>query len=135
VLLDKVAQIEASGINEYEMTLVIKHFKIALKGCKEYPNKGKSRGKCACFKCGKTCHFIAQCTDNDDRAQEKSAKGKEKKTFYKKKGEAHNGKEWDSDCSSSDSDNEGLAAFNMSMMFPNERHTCLMAKEKKVFFT
>jgi hypothetical protein len=41
--------------------------------------------------------------------------------------------EWDSDCSSSDSENEGLAAtaFNKSSLFPNERHTCLMAKEKK----
>jgi hypothetical protein len=50
------------------------------------------------------------------------------------KGEAHIGKEWDSDCSSSDSDDEGLAtsAFNKSSLFPNERHTCLMAKEKKV---
>jgi hypothetical protein len=46
----------------------------------------------------------------------------------------HLGKEWDSDCSSSDSNDEGLAAttFNKSSLFPNERHTCLMAKEKKV---
>jgi hypothetical protein len=52
----------------------------------------------------------------------------------KAKGEAHLGKEWDSDCSSSDSDDEGLAAlaFNKSSLFPNECHTCLMAKEKKV---
>jgi hypothetical protein len=37
-------------------------------------------------------------------------------------------------CSSSDSEDEGLAgsAFNKSSLFPNERHTCLMAKEKKV---
>jgi hypothetical protein len=50
------------------------------------------------------------------------------------KGEAHLGKEWDSDCSSSDSDDEGLAAsaFNKSSFFPNERHTCLLDKEKKV---
>jgi hypothetical protein len=50
------------------------------------------------------------------------------------KGEAHLGKEWDSDCSSSDSDDEGLAtsAFDKSSLFPNERYTCLMAKEKKV---
>jgi hypothetical protein len=35
---------------------------------------------------------------------------------------------------SSDSDDEGLAAsaFNKSSLFPNECHTCLMAKEKKV---
>jgi hypothetical protein len=48
--------------------------------------------------------------------------------------EAHIGKEWDSDCSSSDSEDEGLAAsaFNKFSLFPNERHTCLMAKEKKV---
>jgi hypothetical protein len=52
----------------------------------------------------------------------------------KAKGEAHIGKEWDSDCSSSDSDNEGLdaSAFDKSSIFPNEHHTCLMAKEKKV---
>jgi hypothetical protein len=33
-----------------------------------------------------------------------------------------------------DSDDEGLAAtaFNKSSLFPNEHHTCLMAKEKKV---
>jgi hypothetical protein len=44
------------------------------------------------------------------------------------------GKEWDSDCSSSDSDDEGLAAsaFDKSSLFPNEHHTCLMAKEKMV---
>jgi hypothetical protein len=54
--------------------------------------------------------------------------------YKKAKGEAHLGKEWDSDYSSSDSDDEGLAtsAFNKSSLFPNERHTCLMAKEKKV---
>jgi hypothetical protein len=54
--------------------------------------------------------------------------------YKKAKGEAHLGKEWDSYCSSSDSDDEGLAAsaFNKSSLFPNERHTCLMAKEKKV---
>jgi hypothetical protein len=46
----------------------------------------------------------------------------------------HIGKEWDSDCSSSDSDDEGHAAsaFDKYSLFPNENHTCLMAKEKKV---
>jgi vacuolar-type H+-ATPase subunit H len=60
---------------------------------------------------------------------------REKKNNYRKaKGEAHIAKEWDFDCSSSDSEDEGLAAsaFNKSSLFPNERHTCLMAKEKKV---
>jgi hypothetical protein len=137
VLPSKVAQVEAVGLNEDEMALIIKRFKTALKGHKEYPNKNKSRGKRPFFKCGKSSHFIAQCPDNDnDHSQEKHGKNERKKNYRKAKGEAHIGKEWDSDCSSSDSDDEGLAAstFNKSSLFPNERHTCLMAKEKKVRF-
>jgi hypothetical protein len=77
-----------------------------LKGHKDYPNKNKSRGKCSCFKCGKSGHFIAQCPDNEnDQDQEK--KGKENKKFYrKKKGKAHIDKEWDSGCSSSNFDDK-----------------------------
>jgi hypothetical protein len=113
------------------MALIIKRFKTALKGRKQYPNKNKYKGKRSCFKCSKFGHFIAQCPDNDnDQAQEK----KGKKNYRKAKGEAHIGKEWDSDCSSSDSDDEGLtaSAFNKSFLFPNKRHTYLMAKKKKV---
>jgi hypothetical protein len=134
-LPSKVAQVEAVGLNEDEMALIIKRFKTALKGRKEYPNKNKARGKRPCFKCDKTGHFIAQCPDNnDDQEQEKHGKREKKKVYKKAKGEAHLGKEWDSDCSSSDSDDEGLvaSAFNKSSLFPNKRHTCLMAKEKKV---
>jgi hypothetical protein len=130
-----VAQVEAAGLNEDEMTLIIKCFKTTLKGRKEHPNKNKSRGKRSCLKCGKTSHFIAQCPDNDnDQRQEKHGKREKKKNYKKAKGEAHIRKEWDSDCSSSDSENEGLAAsaFDKSSLFPNERHTCLMAKEKKI---
>jgi hypothetical protein len=58
--------VEAVGLNEDEMVLIIKRFKTALKGRKEYPNKNKSRGKRSCFKCGKSRHFIAQCPDNDN---------------------------------------------------------------------
>jgi hypothetical protein len=43
VLPNKVAQIEAVGLKDEEMTLVIKHFKSALKGRKDHPNKSKSR--------------------------------------------------------------------------------------------
>jgi hypothetical protein len=134
-LPSNVAQVEAAGLNEDEMALIIKRFKIALKGRKEYPNKNKTRGKFSCFKCGKTDHFIAQCPNNDnDQGQEKHGKREKKKNYRKAMGEAHLGKEWDSDCSSSDSDDEGLAtsAFDKSSLFPNERHTCLMVKEKKV---
>jgi hypothetical protein len=134
-LPSKVAQVEAVGLNEDEMALIIKRFKTALKGRKEYPNKNKTKGKRSCFKCGKTGHFIAQCPDNEnDQAQERHSKKEKKKNYKKAKGEAHLGKEWDSSCSSFDSDDEELAAstFNKSSLFPNERHTCLMAKEKKV---
>jgi hypothetical protein len=132
-LPSKVVQVEAAGLNEEEMALIIKRFKTTLKGRKEHPNKSKTKGKHSCFKCGKIGHFIANFPDNDsDQDQEK--KREKKKTYKKAKGEAHLGKEWDSDCSSSDSDIEGLAAsaFNKSSLFPNEHHTCLMAKEKKV---
>ena len=114
---------EAAGLNEDEMSLIIKRFKTALKGRKEYPNKNKSRGKRSCFKCGKSGHFIVQCPDNNnDQAQEKYGKKERKKNYRKAKGETHIGKEWDLDCSSSDFDDEGLAAsaFNKSSLFPNE---------------
>jgi hypothetical protein len=65
-LPSKVAQVEAVGLNEDEMALIIKRFMTTLKGCKEYPNKNKSRGKRSCFKCGKSGHFIAQCPDNNN---------------------------------------------------------------------
>jgi hypothetical protein len=58
-LPSRVAQVEAAGINEDEMALIIKRFKTAFKGRKEYPNKNKTRGKRSCFKCCKTDHFIA----------------------------------------------------------------------------
>jgi hypothetical protein len=134
-LPSKVAQVEAARLNEDEMDLIIKRFKTALKGRKEYPNKNKAKGKRSCFKCGKTGHFIANCPDNSsDQEQGKGGKKEKKKSYRKAKGKAHIKKEWDSDCSSTDSDDEGLAAstFNKSSLFPNERHTCLMAKEKKV---
>jgi hypothetical protein len=42
-LPSKVAQVEAAGLNEDEMALIIKRFKTALKGRKEYPKKNKKR--------------------------------------------------------------------------------------------
>ena len=128
-----MAQVEAAGLNEDEMALIIKRFKTTLKGRKEYPNKSKAKGKRSCFKCGKSGHFIAQYPDNEND-QGKERHGKEKKKSYRKaKGEAHLGKECDSDCSSSDSDDEGLAAsaFNKSSLFPNECHTCSWQRRKR----
>jgi hypothetical protein len=123
-LPSKVAQVETAGLNEDEMALIIKRFETALKGRKEYPNKNKAREKRSYFKCGKTGHFIAQRPDNDsDQGQEKNGKKEKKKNYRKAKGEAHLVKEWNSDCSSSDYDDEGLAAstFNKSSLFPSKR--------------
>jgi hypothetical protein len=132
-LPSKVTQVKAVGLNKEEMALIIKRFKTALKGRKENPNKNKAKGKRSCFKCGKTDHFIAQCPDNENYQEQENHGKREKKKVYKKaKGEAHLGKEWDSDCSSSDDEGLAASAFNKSSLFSNERHTCLMAKEKKV---
>jgi hypothetical protein len=93
-LPNKVAQVEAARLNEDEMTFVIKRFKTALKGRKEYPNKNKSKGKRSCFKCDKSGHFIAQCPDNgNDQGQEKKWKKEKNKNYKKTKGKAHIGKE------------------------------------------
>jgi hypothetical protein len=43
-LPSKVAQVEAAGLNENEIALLIKRFKTALKGRKIYPSKSKTRG-------------------------------------------------------------------------------------------
>lgn len=133
----KVAQVEASYLNDDEMVLVIRRFKQALKWRKN--NDNKPRGKCAFFKCGNIDHFIANCLDNESDDQEKEKKGKkvEKKKYYiNKKCEAHIGKEWDLNYSSFDSNDEGLTriAFNKTSLFPKVNHTCLMTKEKKVLF-
>jgi hypothetical protein len=59
----------------------------------------------------------------------------EKKRYYKKKGgEAHMGREWDSDKRSTDSSSGKDAAniaINKGLLFPNVGHKCLMAKESK----
>jgi hypothetical protein len=58
----------------------------------------------------------------------------EKKKYYNKKGgEAHIGREWDSDESSTDSSDEDAAniTINKGLLFPNVGHKCLMAKERK----
>jgi hypothetical protein len=67
-----------------------------------------------CYRCGKSGHFIAKCpyTSDSDRDDDKKGKKKmEKKRYYKKKGgEAHMGREWDSDKSSIDSSSDEDAA-------------------------
>jgi hypothetical protein len=91
-----------------------------------------------CYRCGKSGHFIAKCRYSSESDRDEDTKGKkkkEKKRYYKKKGgEAHMGREWDSDESSTDSSsNEDAAniAVNKGLLFPNVGHKCLMAKDGK----
>jgi hypothetical protein len=75
----------------------------------------KPRSKRVCYRCGNSGHFIAKCsyTSDSDRDDDKKGKKKmEKKRYYnKKKGdEAHMGREWDSDESSTDSSSDEDAA-------------------------
>jgi hypothetical protein len=118
------------------MTLIIKSFRQILK-----QRKGKDYKPCSkrvCYRCGKYGHFIAKCpyTSDSDRDEDKKGKKKmEKKMYYKKKGgEAHMGREWDSDESSTDSPSDedtANIAINKGLLFPNVGHKCLMAKDDK----
>jgi hypothetical protein len=127
--------IDVSKLDNEEMALIIKSFRQILK-----QRKGKDykpRSKRVCYRCGKTCHFIAKCpyTSVSDRDDDNKGKKKmEKKRYYKKKGgEAHMGWEWDSDESSTVSSDEGTTniAINKGLLFPNVGHKCLMAKDGK----
>jgi hypothetical protein len=100
--------IDTSKLDNEEMALIIKSFRQILK-----QRKGKDYKPCSkrvCYRCGKSGHFIAKCpyTCDSDRDDDKKGKKKmEKKRYYKKKGgEAHMGREWDSDESSTDSSSD-----------------------------
>jgi hypothetical protein len=127
--------IEASKLDNEEMTLIIKSFRQILKQRrgKDY----KPRPKRVCYKCGKPGHFITKCpmSSDSDKDNDKRRKKKEKKRYYKKKGgDAHVCQEWDSDESSTDSSSDEDAAniaVNKGLLFPNVDHKCLMAKDGK----
>jgi hypothetical protein len=127
--------IDASKLDNEEMTLIIKSFRQILKQRrgKDY----KPRSKKVCYKCGKPGHFIAKCllSSDSDRGDDKKGNRREKKRYYKKKGgDAHVCQEWDSDESSTDSSSDEDAAniaVNKGLLFPNIGHKCLMAKDDK----
>jgi hypothetical protein len=128
--------IDASKLDNKEMALIIKSFRQILK--QRRGEDYKPRSKRVCYRCGKSGHFIAKCpyTSESDRDNDKKGKKKmEKKRYYKKKGgEAHMGREWDSDKSSTDSSFDEDAtniAINKGLLFPNVSHKCLMAKDDK----
>jgi hypothetical protein len=123
--------IDASKIDNEEMTLIIKSFRQILK-----QRKGKDyklRSKRVCYRCGKSGHFIAKCpySSESDRDEDKNGKKKMDKKYYKKKGdETHMGQECDSTDSSSDEDAAKIA-INKGLLFPNVGHKCLMARDDK----
>jgi hypothetical protein len=119
------------------MDLIIKSFWQILK-----QRKGKDykhRSKRVCYRCGKSGHFIAKCSYTSDSNRDDDKKGKkkmEKKRYYNKKkdGEAHIGREWDSDKSSTNSSSDEGATnitVNKGLLFPNVGHKYLMAKDGK----
>src|SRR5690242_9926499 len=127
--------IDASKLDNEEMTLIIKSFRQILKQRRE--KDYKPRSKRVCYKCGKPGHFIAKCpmSSDSDRGDDKRGKKMEKKKYYKKKGgDAHMCREWDSDMSSTDSSSDEDAAniaVNKGLLFPNVGHKCFMAKDGK----
>jgi hypothetical protein len=127
--------IDASKLDNEEMSLIIKSFRQILKH-----RKGKDykpRSKRVCYKCGKSGHFIAKCSisSDSDRGDDKKGKKKEKKRYYKKKGgDAHMCRGWDSDESSTDSSSDedtANIAINKGLLFHNVDHKCFMAKDGK----
>jgi hypothetical protein len=127
--------IDVSKLDNEEMALIIKSFHQILK--QRRGKHYKPRSKRVCYRCGKSGHFIAKCpySSESDRDEDKKGKRKEKKRYYKKKGgEAHMGREWDSNESSTDSSSDEDAAnivVNKGLRFPNVGHKCLMAKDDK----
>jgi hypothetical protein len=129
--------IDASKLDNEDMFLIIKSFRQIFKQRKG--NDYKPRSKRVCYRCGKSGHFIAKClytSDSDKDDNKKRKKKMEKKRYYHKKkgGEAHMGREWDSDESSTYSSYDEDAAniaINKGLLFPNVDHKCLMAKDSK----
>jgi hypothetical protein len=127
--------IDASKLDNKEMTLIIKSFRQILK-----QRRGKDYKPCSkrvCYKCGKPSHFIAKCpmSSDSDRGDDKREKKKENKRYYKKKGDdAHVCRECDSNESSTESSSDEDAAniaINKGLLFPNVGHKCFMAKDDK----
>jgi hypothetical protein len=126
--------IDAYKLENEEMALIIKSFRQILKQRrgKDY----KPHSKRVCYWCGKSDHFIAKCpySSESDRDEDKKGKKEKKRYYMKKGGEAHVGREWDSDESSTESSSDEDATniiVNKGLLFANVGHKCLMAKDGK----
>jgi hypothetical protein len=67
--------IDASKLDNEEMTLIIKSFRQILKQRrgKDY----KHRSKRVCYRCGKSGHFIAKCPNSSESDRDEDKKGEE----------------------------------------------------------
>jgi hypothetical protein len=137
---------ESTGYDPEEMALFIRALCKMMDKQKFFngdkKDKFRSKTKRACYNCGKYDHYIANCPyehreEEDDKKKKKKERSYKKDKHYKKKtyGEAHIGKEWDSD-----SDGvatvaiKGSSSSSRKSLFPNlnkGKHTYLMAKKSK----
>jgi hypothetical protein len=126
--------IDASKLNNEEMALIIRSFCQILKQRRK--KNYKPCYKRVCYKCGKPGHFIAKfpMSSDSDMDNDKRGKKKEKIRYYKKGGDAHVCREWDSNESSTDSSSDEDATnitVNKGLLFPNVGDKCPMAKDGK----
>jgi hypothetical protein len=143
---------ESTEYDPEEMALFIRRFSKLMSKQKFFKGDKKEKfrlkTKRACYNCGKYGHYIANCPyehreEDVDKKKKMKEKSYKKGRHYKMKayGEAHVGKEWDSDDESSISDSDDVATVaikgsssSSKLIFPNlnkGKHTCLMAKESK----
>jgi hypothetical protein len=135
VIVNKVAQVEAVGLNDKEMSLVINCFKSTLKGRKNY--NAESKVKRTCLKCGRTSHFIANCPNNDDdQEQDKKGRRWKRRSFTRRRRTwrilARSGTQTIAPPTPTTRDSPPSPLTNHHS-YPNKWHICLMAKEQKVY--